>query len=66
MKSGGAGDIGDQIINPGVTENLTQRAIVNGMSEWLQEISLKNVAWCNQTITSINRRCHSARPSSHV
>lgn len=37
-----AGDIGSQIINVGASENLTQGAIVDGMSEMLQEISLKN------------------------
>ena len=37
-----AGDIGSQIINLGASENLTQGAIVDGMSEMLQEISLKN------------------------
>jgi len=34
-----AGDIGSQIINVGASENLTQGAIVDGMSEMLQEIS---------------------------
>ena len=37
-----AGDIGSQVINLGASENLTQGAIVDGMSEMLQEISLKN------------------------
>lgn len=37
-----AGDIGSHIINPGASENLTQGAIVDGMSEMLQEISVKN------------------------
>jgi isoquinoline 1-oxidoreductase beta subunit len=37
-----AGDIGSHIINPGASENLTQGAIVDGMSEMLQEISLKD------------------------
>lgn len=37
-----AGDIGSQVINPGASENLTQGAIVDGMSEMLQEISLRN------------------------
>ncbi len=37
-----AGDIGRHIINPGAAENLTQGAIVDGMSELLQEITLKN------------------------
>lgn len=37
-----AGDIGSQVINPGASENLTQGAIVDGMSEMLQEITLKN------------------------
>ncbi len=37
-----AGDIGSQIINVGASESLTQGAVVDGMSEMLQEISLKN------------------------
>ncbi|MBX3278427.1 MAG: xanthine dehydrogenase family protein molybdopterin-binding subunit [Acidobacteria bacterium] len=37
-----AGDIGSQIINPGASENLTQGAVIDGISEMLQEISLKN------------------------
>ena len=37
-----AGDIGSHIINVGASENLTQGAVVDGMSEMLQEISLKN------------------------
>lgn len=37
-----AGDIGSQVINPGASENLTQGAVIDGMSEMLQEISLRN------------------------
>jgi len=37
-----AGDIGSHVINVGASENLTQGAIVDGMSEMLQEITLKN------------------------
>lgn len=37
-----AGDIGSHIINPGASENLTHGAVVDGMSEMLQEITLKN------------------------
>jgi isoquinoline 1-oxidoreductase beta subunit len=37
-----AGDIGSHIINVGASENLTQGAIVDGMSEMLQEITLKD------------------------
>jgi isoquinoline 1-oxidoreductase subunit beta len=36
------GDIGSHIINPGASENLSQGAIVDGMSEMLQEITLKD------------------------
>lgn len=37
-----AGDIGSHIINIGASENLTQGAVVDGMSEMLQEITLKD------------------------
>jgi isoquinoline 1-oxidoreductase beta subunit len=37
-----AGDIGSHIINVGASENLTQGAVVDGMSEMLQEVSLQN------------------------
>jgi isoquinoline 1-oxidoreductase beta subunit len=39
-----AGDIGSHIINVGASENLTQGAVVDGLSEMLQEITLKNGA----------------------
>jgi len=37
-----AGDIGSHIINVGASINLTQGAVVDGMSEMLQEITLKD------------------------
>jgi isoquinoline 1-oxidoreductase beta subunit len=37
-----AGDIGSHIINVGASENLTQGAVMDGMSEMVQEITLKN------------------------
>ncbi|HZS05663.1 MAG TPA: hypothetical protein VFD58_12565 [Blastocatellia bacterium] len=37
-----AGDIGSQIINPDAALNQAQGAIVDGLSELLQEITLKN------------------------
>ncbi len=36
------GDIGSHIINPSMAENLAQGAIVDGLSELIQEITLKN------------------------
>jgi isoquinoline 1-oxidoreductase beta subunit len=36
-----AGDIGSHIINPGAAENLAQGGIVDGISEMMQEITLK-------------------------
>ena len=37
-----AGDIGSQIINLGAAENLTHGAVIDGMSEMLQEITVKD------------------------
>src|SRR5204863_7431536 len=36
-----AGDIGSHVINPGAAENQVQGAIVDGLSEMIQEITLK-------------------------
>lgn len=39
-----AGDIGSHIINAGAAENLAQGAVIDGMSELIQEITLRNGA----------------------
>ena len=49
-----AADIGSQIINPGVAENMCQGAVIDGMSEMMgQEITLEAAAWCRPTTISI-------------
>jgi isoquinoline 1-oxidoreductase beta subunit len=37
-----AADVGSQVINPGVAEYVVQGAVIDGMSELAQEITLKN------------------------
>jgi len=37
-----AADVGSQAINPGAAEHVLQGAVIDGLSELLQEITLKN------------------------
>lgn len=37
-----AADVGSQIVNPGAAEHVVQGAVIDGMSELIQEITLKN------------------------